>query len=134
MASGTSKVVTKYLLPAQATIGNQNYKTNPNKNSNDLVFYVVLNGMLIFFLIMGLLDATIIESADWLLNFLGFKFIGQFLLFLLVIVVDGCLVFLTRNLNAINGGIISLLIYYALDYWWLSKEYTDFSLLTFFGG
>ncbi len=104
-------------------------KANPNKESNNLIWWIAINSVLIFFIVVVLFENAIISTLNWILDWLTIKYVGQFLLFLLVMAVDGALVWLTRNVNAINGGFIAVILYYVADYYYLSKEWVDFSLL-----
>ena len=131
MALTKTKVMGKTLQTNNWNVPQQygTWKANPKKSDNDLVWWVLINLVITFFVVMILFENVFIESIAWLLDFLTFKFVAQFLLLLVVLALDLAIIFVTKNINVFNGGFIAVMIYYALDYYYLSKELIDYSLL-----
>jgi hypothetical protein len=122
---GKNLHLTDYMIPEQYG----NIKTNPNKESNNFGIWFIIHAVIIFFIVTILFENVIIESLAWLLDILSFRYVAQFLLFVIIIAMDVVLLTIVKNMNIINSGLLTTLLYFLVDYMYLSKEWLEFSLI-----
>lgn len=106
-------------------------KANPNHEKNNLIIWYGISLVLVFFITNALINSLLLDLVTWIIGFISTKYINQLILFLAVMVINIAIVFVTRNTNAVNGGFLAVITYYALDYFVLSTIETlaEFSLL-----
>lgn len=108
-------------------------KANPNKASNNLITWYLINIGIVIIYVLLISDSVLINALSWILKFITTKYINQILLFILVIITDLLIMFLVQNTNIINGGFLAVVTYFVLDYVYLVNHFAQYSLLNLIG-